>query len=82
MVQFVSEVARDGCFNYAHWLFSFTYISSAIEMPLIFKKETVPEKTEKCKAAFFWVLTALNFGSVIGYASIVFADNNYTLRTG
>lgn len=51
-------------------------------MPLIFKKETVPEKTEKCKAAFFWVLTALNFGSVIGYASIVFADNNYTLRTG
>lgn len=82
IVQFIFEVTRDGSFNYGHWLFSFTYIASAIEMPYIFKKETVSEKTEKCKNTIFWVVTALNFLSVIGYAIIVYADNNYTLKTG
>lgn len=51
-------------------------------MPYIFKKQTVPEKTDKCKTAFFWLVTALNFASVIGYAAIVYADNNYMIKTG
>ncbi len=52
-MQFIFEVTRDGSFNYGHWLFSFTYIASAIEMPYIFKKETVSEKTESAKTPSF-----------------------------
>jgi hypothetical protein len=76
------EVARDGCFNFGHWLFSFTYIASALEMPFIFKKEPVPEKTELSKTIVFWVVTGLNFACVIAYAAIVYSDNKYTLTTG
>ena len=33
ILQALGGTVRDGCFNYAHWLFSFTYLSSAIAMP-------------------------------------------------
>jgi len=36
ILQTLAATLRDGCFNGAHWYFSFTYLASAIAMPSIF----------------------------------------------
>jgi hypothetical protein len=73
-IQSLASLSRDGCFNFAYWLFAFTYLNSAISMPYIFKEIDIPEETERKKSLLFWGMAAINEIFIFIYCLIVFID--------
>lgn len=69
---------RDGCFNFAYWLFAFTYLNSAISMPYLFKQIEIPEKTERNKCLLFWGMAAFNELFIFVYCLVIYIDNTKT----
>lgn len=74
-IQGLAGMLRDGCFNFAYWLFAFTYLNAAISMPYIFKQIEIPEKTERKKNLLFWGMAALNELFIFVYCLVIFIDN-------
>ena len=74
-IQSIACMSRDGCFNFAYWLFAFTYLNSAISMPYLFKQIEIPEETERNKSLLFWGVAAINEIFIFVYCLVVFIDN-------
>ena len=81
-IQSLASLSRDGCFNFAYWLFAFTYLNSAISMPYIFKQIDIPDETERKKSLLFWGMAAINEIFIFVYCLVVFMDNLEIYKTG
>jgi hypothetical protein len=77
-IQSLAGMLRDGCFNFAYWLFAFTYLNSAISMPYLFKQIEIPEKTERNKSLLFWGMAAFNELFIFVYCLVIYIDNTKT----
>jgi len=80
-IQSLASLSRDGCFNFAYWLFAFTYLNSAISMPYIFKQIDIPDETERKKPLLFWGIAAINEIFIFVYCLVVFIDNLEIYKT-
>ena len=74
-IQSLAMLSRDGCFNFAYWLFAFTYLNSAISMPYIFKQIDIPDETERKKSLLFWGMAAINEIFIFVYCLVLCIDN-------
>ena len=81
-IQSLASLSRDGCFNFAYWLFAFTYLNSAISMPYIFKQIDIPDETERKKSLLFWGMAAINEIFIFVYCLVVLMDNIKLSKAG
>lgn len=81
-IQSLAGMLRDGCFNFAYWLFAFTYLNSAISMPYLFKQIEIPEKTERNKSLLFWGMAAFNELFIFVYCLVIYIDNTKNYSNG
>lgn len=77
-IQSLAGMLRDGCFNFAYWLFAFTYLNSAISMPYLLNQIDIPQKTERNKSWLFWIVAAVNELLIFVYCLVIYIDNMST----
>lgn len=80
ILQTLAATLRDGCFNGAHWYFSFTYLASAIAMPSIFNQKPASENSQLIKAIVYWIGLAVNEIVVIVYNIVTYMINHFILN--
>lgn len=66
---------RDACFNYGHWLFSWTYICTSLQMPYLFAQQELTESFKRNKLIAFWVGVAVNIFVIFMYCFAIYRDN-------
>jgi hypothetical protein len=69
------EIARDGCFNAAQWIFAFEYFVSATSIPSIFNKSEIPHRTIVRNKVIFWSVLVINFLTPCFFACLLAYGN-------